>query len=81
MKVIDWLADEKNRGTLKKASYVALAAVVVADFFVHRHHAAFFWDNIYGFGAAYGFVSCVLIIVVSKAIGHAWLMKKEDYYD
>lgn len=81
MKIIDWLADEKNRGMLKKASYVTLALVFAADFFVHRHHPAFFWDNIPGFGAVYGFVSCVLIILVSKAIGHAWLMKKEDYYD
>lgn len=81
MNIIDRLADEKNRGTLRKASYIVLAMVFGADFFVHRHHATFFWDNIPGFGAVYGFVSCVVIILVSKAIGHAVLMKKEDYYD
>ncbi|MEK6725629.1 MAG: hypothetical protein AABY54_03645 [Deltaproteobacteria bacterium] len=81
MKIIDWLADENNRGTLKKASYITLFIVFVADFFVHRHHATFIWDNIPGFGAVYGFVSCIVIIRVSKALGHAVLMKKEDYYD
>lgn len=81
MNTINWLADERNRGALKKASYVVLALVFGADFLVHRHHATFIWDGIPGYGAVYGFVSCVVIIIVSKAIGHAWLMKKEDYYD
>ena len=81
MKIIDWLADEKNRGMLKKACFAALVVVFGADFFVHRHHATFIWDSIPGYGAVYGFVSCVVIIIVSKAIGHAALMKKEDYYD
>ncbi|MBI5971188.1 MAG: hypothetical protein HY884_08560 [Deltaproteobacteria bacterium] len=79
--MIDWLADAKNRGFVKKASYAALVLVFGADFFVHRHHGAFFWDNLPGYGAVYGFISCIVIIIVSKAIGHAWLMKKEDYYD
>jgi hypothetical protein len=26
-------------------------------------------------------VSCVLIVVVSKALGYAWLYRSEDYYD
>lgn len=81
MRIFDWLADEKNRGTIKKVSYVALAAVFGADFLIHRHHATFVWDHIPGFSAVYGFVSGIVVILVSKAIGHAWLMKKEDYYD
>ncbi|MBI5343790.1 MAG: hypothetical protein HZB21_01675 [Deltaproteobacteria bacterium] len=81
MNIIERLAHQSNRKTLKTACYIALALVFAADFFIQRHHAVFIWDNIPGFSAVYGFISCVLIIVVSKFVGHAWLMKKEDYYD
>lgn len=81
MKLINWLADPRNRRFIKIVSYIVLFLVTAADFFVHRHHVTFIWDSIPGFGSGYGFFSCVLIIIVSKFIGHAWLMKKEDYYD
>lgn len=81
MNLIDRLADQTNRKIIKGLSYIALFLVVAADFFVHRHHATFIWDAIPGFGAVYGFVSCVLMIIVFKFVGHVWLMKKEDYYD
>ena len=81
MKILDWLVDAKNRGTVKKASYAVLIIVFGVDFLIHRHHATFMWDEFPGFSAVYGFISCVVIILVSKAIGHAFLMKKEDYYD
>jgi len=61
--------------------YITLAIIVIADFFVHREHANFFWDKIPGWSALFGFLSCVFFIVVAKFIGHLWLMKKEDYYD
>ena len=66
---------------LRRIFYVTLALLVGIDFFIHREHAIFFWDSIPGFSALYGFISCVLIIIVSKVIGHAGLMKREDYYD
>lgn len=81
MNLINWLADRQNRRFVKGISYIALVLVVAADFVIHRHHVEHFWDRIPGFGAVYGLVSCVVIIIVSKYIGHAWLMKKEDYYD
>ncbi len=45
----------------------------------HHHHFAF--EGWPAFGSAYGFVSCVVIILVSKLIGKLWLMRKEDHYD
>ncbi len=60
---------------------IVLGIVLLSDFLVHRHHPSFIWDTIPGFSAVYGFVSCILIVVVSKFIGHRGLMKKEDYYD
>ncbi|RPJ04725.1 MAG: hypothetical protein EHM36_09445 [Deltaproteobacteria bacterium] len=43
-------------------------------------HAPFVWQRLPFFSAAYGFVGCIVIIVVSKALGHHWLQKREDYY-
>ncbi len=75
---------QKNSGkmkTLKWIFYALLIIVFAADFLVERHHVVFPWDAIPGFSALFGLVTCVAIIRVCKAIGYAWLMKKEDYYD
>lgn len=45
----------------------------------HPHPHA--WDSIPLFYPAFGFIGCVLIIVISKALGKALLQKSEDYYD
>lgn len=70
-----------NSTTLKRVAYVILALTVLIDFVISRHHSYFPWDDIPGFSAVYGFVSCVLIVVVSKALGHFWLERSEDYYN
>ena len=73
--------DPKKMKFLKRLFYALLVIVFIADFLVERHHVVFPWDAIPGFSAVFGLVTCVLIIRVCKAIGYAWLMKKEDYYD
>jgi purine-cytosine permease-like protein len=81
-KIVNFIGDSQNSGKLKKIGYAALVVTFISDFFVHREHAVYIWDKIPGWGAFYGFVSCVLIIIVSKFIGHqGGIMKKEDYYD
>jgi hypothetical protein len=39
------------------------------------------WSHIPAFWSFFGFVGCVLIIVISKAIGKYILQRGEDYYD
>lgn len=39
------------------------------------------WDRIPLFYAFFGFAGCIAIIVVSKALGKAFLQKEEDYYE
>lgn len=81
-RIVLYVGSPENAATLKKLSYVALALVFVSDFLVHRDHAMYIWDKIPGWGALYGFVSCVVIILVSKFIGHqCGIMQGEDYYD
>ncbi|WP_282610171.1 hypothetical protein [Pelagibius sp. Alg239-R121] len=68
---------------LKWRIFVAVLVVIVfADFLVLRDHGEYFWDLLPGWGAGFGFVSCVVIIFVSKFIGHqGGIMRDEDYYD
>lgn len=39
------------------------------------------WQIIPGFYALFGLIACLFIIVASKALGHYWLQRDEDYYD
>ncbi|MCC5861627.1 MAG: hypothetical protein JJT93_06925 [Gammaproteobacteria bacterium] len=71
-----------ERGVLlRRIMYVVLAGLVIADIVVPSKYDRFPWESIGGFGAFYGFISCVLIIVVSKALGYLLLYRSEDYYD
>jgi hypothetical protein len=70
--------------TTVKVCLVGLGLLVVADFIpaiVDKHHAHTAAEHIGGFWAAFGFVACVLIVIGSKAFGHAGIMTREDYYD
>lgn len=61
--------------------YGILSVLVLLDFFVPKEHAVFAWEILPGFNAVYGLISCIVIILVSKWLGHAGLMKRESYYD
>jgi hypothetical protein len=70
-----------NRRTLlKRLMWVVLAGLVIADLLIPSKYDRFPWESIGGFGAFYGFISCVLIVVVSKALGYLALYREEDYY-
>ena len=65
----------------KRIAYGALIILIVVDFIIPRHESHFFGDKIPGFWSLFGFIACVLIIIVSKWIGHLGLMQDENYYD
>ena len=54
---------------------------VLTEFLIPGHASHLPWDNIPGIYALFGFVTCVLMIVISKILGQYWLKKSEDYYD
>lgn len=66
---------------LRRGMYVLLAGLVIADILLPSAYDRFPWESIGGFGAFYGFVSCILIIALAKGLGHAFVYKPEDYYD
>ena len=77
IKTIEWM----RRKEVKKISYVILILIVIIDFFIPRHEIHFFGDGIPGFWSLFGFVACILIILISKWIGYLGIMQDENYYD
>jgi hypothetical protein len=59
--------------------YGCLVLLLVIDPFIHKH-AEFPWEDAPGFFAAYGFVSCVLLIFVAKLLRRL-VKRDEDYYE
>lgn len=70
---------QENVERLLKGFYAICVLLVLADFVFHRH-TGFNWEKIPAFYALYGFVACVLLVVIAKKM-RTVLMRKEDYYD
>jgi len=74
-----WLARPSTIRLLWAFFIVVLAALVALDLVV-THHPSFDLDSRFGFGAWFGFLSCVVLIVFAKALG-ALLKRPDTYYD
>ncbi|MEN8130836.1 MAG: hypothetical protein ABFS45_11710 [Pseudomonadota bacterium] len=59
--------------------YIVCGILLLLDFVFHRH-TTHPWENLSGFYAIYGFVACVLLVLIAKEMRKV-LMRKEDYYD
>lgn len=67
---------------VKKVLYVFYALcglLFAADFVIHRHvyHS---WENLPAFYAVYGFVSCVVLVLIATEMRKV-VMRGEDYYE
>ena len=74
-----WLVRPETIRKLWIVFIAILALTVLADFFV-EHHPHFGLDGTFGFGAWFGFISCVVLVFFSKALG-ALLKRPDTYYD
>ena len=74
-----WLARPATIRLLWAVFVVVLGALVALDLVV-THHPNFDLDSRFGFGAWFGFLSCVVLIVFAKALG-AILKRPDTYYD
>jgi len=54
--------------------------LIVIDLFVSVH-GEFAWEQATGFYAAYGFVACVLLVLVAKHVLRPAAKRDEDYYE
>lgn len=64
---------------LLRVFFALCALLLLADFVVHRHtyHDA---EKLPGFYGLYGFVGCVVLVLVAKEM-RKLVMRPEDYYD
>jgi hypothetical protein len=66
----------------RNLTYIVGSALVLATgFIVHPSEVQYFWEKLPIFEAIFGFVGCLCIIFLSKALGRLFVQKKEDYYD
>ena len=81
-RLVNFFGDTRYKRLRWRLLVAVLGLILIADLLVPRHHSEHFWDAIPGWGAAFGFASCVAIIFVSKFFGHSGgIMRDEDYYD
>ncbi|MGZ8253659.1 MAG: hypothetical protein ACXWVT_02320 [Burkholderiaceae bacterium] len=72
-----WLDEPRNVKRLWRGFVVVLVLAVLAETVVtfHPHFAV---ESLFGFNAWFGFLACVAMIVVAKALGV--LLKRPDTY-
>ena len=79
-----YLDEPKNIKKLRMVLYLSLIVVVILEFILIEHEhielSPEYIAEFPAFHAFYGFIACILIILVSKFIGYL-VMRKEDYYD
>ena len=69
----------RNIRRILRLLYACCGLLLVLDIVIHRHvlHP---WEQLWGFYAVYGFIGCVVLVLVAKWM-RTFLMRPEDYYD
>ena len=70
----------ENVKRLFRIYYPVLVVLLIVEFFIHKH-TVFDWEKWPAFYAVFGFVACVVLVIVAKYILRPLVMRKEDYYD
>lgn len=60
--------------------FTALCVILFLADFVYHRHVIHPWENLWGFYAIYGFVACVVLVLIAKEM-RRFLMRDEDYYE
>lgn len=60
--------------------FFTLCAVLLLLDVVHHRHVIHDWEQLWGFYGIFGFVACVALVLIAKALRKV-LMRPEDYYD
>ena len=69
----------KNVNRVLHTLYTICAALFLIDF-VYARKMMHPWEAVWGFYAIYGFVACVLLVLIAKEMRRL-VMRREDYYD
>ncbi len=80
-----WFDRRENVRKVLIGLFAGCALLVLIDLFFwmtgYDKHPYFRWEKWPGFYAVYGFVACVLLVLVSKHVLRPLVMRGEDYYD
>ena len=77
----DFFDKPKNVKLILRVFYVLSALLVIIDFFYERKpHDPHPWEWIPAFYAIYGFVACVILVLIATQM-RKLLMRDEDYYE
>ena len=71
--------DPQHVKVFLRVFFASLALLLVVDLFVGKH-GDFHWEGVPEFFAAYGFISCVALVLVAKVL-RILIKRDEDYYD
>ena len=75
----------KTTKNIVKLLFAICALGFLLDFLFYSDtfdkHAIFEWENWPGFYAVYGFVACVVLVLISKYVLRPLVMRDEDYYE
>ncbi len=74
-----WFDKKENLVLFLRIFYASLVVLLVLDLFVVKH-PYFGFDGAPSFSAAYGFISCVLLVLIAKVL-RVLLMREENHYD
>lgn len=74
-----WFDKKENLVLFLRIFYASLVVLLVLDLFVAKH-PYFGFDGTPSFSAAYGFISCVLLVLIAKVL-RVLLMREENHYD
>ena len=71
--------DPRNTKRVVRGLVIACAVLFGLDAVLHRH-VAHPWEGLFGFYAIYGFVACVLLVLLAKEMRKI-VMRDEAYYE
>ena len=78
-KPVGYFDKTENVKKVLRIFYVICALLLSADLFIHRH-VIHNWESLFGFYSVFGFVACVVLVLVAKQM-RKLIMRGEDYYD
>jgi len=82
LRLIDWLRDRLP--TVVRVGLGALVLLLVLDALpavVDKEHAHTAAEHLPGFWAVFGLLGCLVLVGLSKGIGHLGVSRREDFYD
>ena len=75
------LTRKKHAKAWMRAFFLALAGLVVGNFFIHPHKPEYHYDAYPGFWAVFGLVVALIMVIVMKKVVYPLITGPEDSFD